>query len=402
LQQLENEGRAVEIGNLSRQSFALADVNDAAAARKRSADCAAAWRAPLQTDAALRNQLLASATVPDRYATWQRAVGLYPLVRWPFFAGVETWQREHQAQVERWAAAPPAMQRFVPDGIAPTAAHVAGLWRNRALDPLGLPQFQPDEAATLLAAHAPVIEIENRGDFDRFGALVWRDPAVAPTVDTAISVLYQRLAATRYRGRWLLQLVYTLWFPERPPRSRIDLLAGALDAVVVRITLAPDDGRPLLVDTMHGCGCYHLFLPTPEVLLRGDAPTDVEWAFSPITLPVPQAGQRFVIRLDSASHYVVGATLDDGRPGAPYDLRSESVLRSLPMPQGGTRSVFGPDGLVPGSERAERFLFWPMGIASAGAMRQWGHHATAFVGRRHFDDADLIEARFVIPRLEPR
>jgi hypothetical protein len=27
-------------------------------------------------------------------------------------------------------------------------------------------------------------------------------------------------------------------------------------------------------------------------------------------------------------------------------------------------------------------------------MRQWGTHATAFVGRRHFDDADLIERRF--------
>ena len=24
-------------------------------------------------------------------------------------------------------------------------------------------------------------------------------------------------------------------------------------------------------------------------------------------------------------------------------------------------------------------------------MRQWGHHATAFIGRRHFDDADLFE-----------
>jgi hypothetical protein len=36
-----------------------------------------------------------------------------------------------------------------------------------------------------------------------------------------------------------------------------------------------------------------------------------------------------------------------------------------------------------------------MGIASAGAMRQWGRHATAFVGRRHFDDADLFEKRFV-------
>ena len=27
-------------------------------------------------------------------------------------------------------------------------------------------------------------------------------------------------------------------------------------------------------------------------------------------------------------------------------------------------------------------------------MRQWGRQPTAFVGRRHFDDADLIERRF--------
>jgi len=56
----------------------------------------------------------------------------------------------------------------------------------------------------------------------------------------------------------------------------------------------------------------------------------------------------------------------------------------------------GSFGLVAGSERPERFLFWPMGIASAGAMRQWGRHATAFVGRRHFDDADLLEKRFAL------
>ena len=52
--------------------------------------------------------------------------------------------------------------------------------------------------------------------------------------------------------------------------------------------------------------------------------------------------------------------------------------------------------LVAGSERPERRLFWPMGIRSAGAMRQWGRHATAFVGRRHFDDADLLEKRFTL------
>jgi hypothetical protein len=29
-------------------------------------------------------------------------------------------------------------------------------------------------------------------------------------------------------------------------------------------------------------------------------------------------------------------------------------------------------------------------------MRQWGNHATAFIGRRHFDDADLTERRFAM------
>lgn len=400
LQQLESEGREVEIANLPSDAFPIAEAADAATARSRSAQCAQAWRRPLQVDAARRAQLLDNASVPDRYATWQRAVGLYPLVRWPFFAGVEGWQRAHQAQVERWSAEPPATQRFVPAGAAPDANRVAGLWRKRPHDALGLPQFQPDEVALLLAAHAPALEIETRGDFDRFGALVWRDGAVAPAIDAATPVLYQRLAATRFGGRWLVQLVYALWFPERPPRTRLDMLAGALDAVLVRITLAPDDGRVLLVDTIHGCGCYHLFLPTAEAQLRADAPTGIEWAFAPITLPTPQAGQRFVVKLDSASHYVVGAALDDGRPGTAYERRSEQSLRTLVLPRGGSRSVFGPDGLVAGSERGERFLFWPMGIASAGAMRQWGHHATAFVGRRHFDDPDLIERRFVIPALE--
>ena len=82
-----------------------------------------------------------------------------------------------------------------------------------------------------------------------------------------------------------------------------------------------------------------------------------------------------------------------------YAIQPYSELRSLQRPDGLRASAFGPDGLVPGTERAERFVFWPTGIDSAGAMRQWGRQATAFVGRRHFDDADLLEKRF---RLELR
>ncbi len=62
--------------------------------------------------------------------------------------------------------------------------------------------------------------------------------------------------------------------------------------------------------------------------------------------------------------------------------------------RGAAISAFGPRGLLAGGERAARFLFRPMGIESAGAMRQWGRHPTAFAGRQHFDDADLFEKRF--------
>ena len=58
------------------------------------------------------------------------------------------------------------------------------------------------------------------------------------------------------------------------------------------------------------------------------------------------------------------------------------------------KRLFGTDGIIAGTERLERFLLWPTGIANPGAMRQWGTHATAFVGRRHFDDPDLLDRAF--------
>ena len=77
--------------------------------------------------------------------------------------------------------------------------------------------------------------------------------------------------------------------------------------------------------------------------------------------------------------------------------RADTIFLSLPGEKEVRAVCLGPDGLVAGTERTERWLFWPMGIESAGAMRQWGRHATAFVGRRHFDDHDLVERRFELP-----
>jgi hypothetical protein len=66
-------------------------------------------------------------------------------------------------------------------------------------------------------------------------------------------------------------------------------------------------------------------------------------------------------------------------------------LLSLPAGKLGRRSLFGEDGLIYGTERFERFWLWPAGIKSAGGMRQWGRHATSFVGRSHFDDPRMLD-----------
>jgi hypothetical protein len=195
-----------------------------------------------------------------------------------------------------------------------------------------------------------------------------------------------------------LQLVYSVWFSERPADGPLDLLSGPVDGVVMRLTLAPD-GRPLLADSIHACGCYHLFVPGPALITRPAPRVGEEWVFAPVSLPWLAPGERLLWRLSSGEHMVESVTVApqtrDVSSGV-YQLVEEDSLRSLPLPEGGRRSVFAPDGIMPGTQRGERVLFWPMGIASPGAMRQWGRQPTAFVGRRHFDDPALIEERFVI------
>jgi len=160
------------------------------------------------------------------------------------------------------------------------------------------------------------------------------------------------------------------------------------------VTLAPD-GEPIIYDSMHACGCYHVFFPTERARPRPAPSALEEWAFVPQALPRVAEGERPVVTIATATHYVERVVLERGGASlVRYSLRPYEELRSLPRAGGAHASLFGPDGLVPGTQRLERFLFWPMGIVSSGAMRQWGRHATAFVGRRHFDDAELFERRF--------
>ncbi len=382
LQHLDEAARATELAN--------ADLNVEDLTRCRALLATA--------DAAALERLRATARVPDDYSIGLRALGLYPVTRLPFAAGIDRWHADTSAT---FATAVEALRvrgtlrRYGPaaSALAPSAA--------TAKDALGVPVFSAADLAVLFARHAPVLDIDVDGSYDQIGALAL-DANNHVIVDTATPVVYTRLTHTLLGGMVHPQLVYTFWFSERPPASAgsFDLLAGRLDGVVWRVTLDAR-GEALVYDSIHACGCYHLFFPTGSVTARELPTTLDETLFVAQTVSAPRQRESIMLRIESSTHYlqrVLVGPAAGAATGVPYRLQDERTLTTLERRAGGTRSAYREDGLIAGSERAERWFFWPMGIESAGQMRQWGHHATAFVGRRHFDDPLLFDAYFEIRR----
>ena len=407
LRQLDSEARQFELANLPsavRAAYAIPESNKL---RALLDTCSATITRAIFSRTDQFSELAQALTVPDHYASWKRALGVYPLTAIPFFQGVNAWQRSTEKRFAQSAAGDlsPAT-RYVPPAHASESTSVVQRYADSLRDALGIPQLGAGDWSQLLMQYAPIIDIEHgaRGPAatDRFGALGF-DHSTQPVVDSQQPRVYQRIAFTRVQGKTLTQLVYAIWFPERPANQWIDLLAGRLDGVMIRITL-DERGAPLLVDSIHACGCYHLFFPTPRLAPRPPPTPGMEWAFMPTALPAMKIGQRVQVRLAASSHYLVDIRAHDELQSTTdirYQLRDDNDLRALPLAGNGSKSLFKSDGLIAGTERGERFLFWPMGIASPGAMRQWGTHATAFVGRRHFDDVDLIEQRFELLPAQP-
>lgn len=343
-------------------------------------------------DAARFDDLLARAQVPDAYNEASRALGLYPLTRYAFAAGIAQWQED----TRRVFAAPLAelpvggtLTRYGVRAASPLPAVSLPVPR----DPLGVPLLSRFDRTVLLLRHAPVLEIDVQGEHDRPGALALEGDD-RPAVRAGQPVAYTRVEHALVDGVAHLQLVYTFWFTERPARHALDPLSGRIDGLIWRVTL-DRDGVPLVYDSIHPCGCYHVFFPTQRAMARPAADSLDEGLFAPQTVRAPGEGEAVVLRLESGTHYVQRVLIEPRAEIAlRYQLEDERQLTTLPRAGGGTRSAYGSDGLMPTTERSERFYFWPTGVASPGQMRQWGHHATAFVGRRHFDDPRLIDAYF--------
>lgn len=352
-------------------------------------------------------RLRKQAMVEDNYSSWQRALGLYPVMLIPIAWGINNHQQSirqvHQEKSGQQLHSATQFQiNYQPPLITQTSKlNVAAILKKASDNPLALPVLTARQQQTLLNHFAPILVVANKGPADEIGSLSWSANGGSLVVKPEKATAYTKISYTRYRHQNLLQLNYIFWFPERPLSSLFDLLGGHLDGITWRLTL-DSQGKVLMQDTMHNCGCYHMFYPGPQLQQKILPASLAEIAFVPQKTPTLKHGWRSKIHIAHSTHYInrLGSAVinpQDHLPGKTYQLEPYAALRNLPHPTLGFRSMFNDEGLVTGSARRERYLFWPLGIASAGAMRQWGRHATAFIGRRHFDDPDLIEKNFTVP-----
>jgi hypothetical protein len=266
---------------------------------------------------------------------------------------------------------------------------LAALLSRASQNALSIPDPVGQERQQLFETFAPIWEIDTASAADRIGAIGWRD-AFQAEVRAEAPVVYRFVTHTRFGPSRLLQLNYLIWFPDRPARGWLDLYAGKLDGLIWRVTLAPN-GKPIAYDSIHACGCYYQVFPGLGYRVQQPA-TDSEPVLSPSPVLPPPPGLRLVIRISSGEHYLQAVYPDRADVTAVrYRWRDHDELLSLPGPAGAHRSLFGRDGLVGQTRRLERFLLWPSGVPSPGAMRRIGTHAIALIGRRHFDDARLLE-----------
>jgi len=391
LVELDQTARQIELASLPPPVLAELTTRQAiattlpAALQRCSRQLQTADLADPERFAALRER----AIVPPDYLTWQQIVGLYPLSSLPISFGVARWHREaYQTFAQPLEALPVQgrLQRFRPLEEADQSVTTARLPQ----DALGIPTPDARQLTALFAVHAPVWEIDVTGSYDLPGVPYWQANG-KPGLNSANAVVYRYPSYTRWRNQALLQLNYLIWFSERPANGPLDILAGPLDGLIWRVTLNPD-GRPLVYDSIHACGCYHQFFPSGALRLRPAALDLPEPPLVPQAAPTLPVGKRLVIRLSSGSHYIQRVYADFAT-GDSYAWEDYRALYAVSY-GGQRRSLFGSDGLVVGTERSERWLLWPMGIPSPGAMRERGHHATAFIGRRHFDDPDLLDKLF--------
>lgn len=394
LQELDQQARQFEIANLpDSEIVALEGFRGRRGLSAEIAACADILQAEDFSNEKNRNQVRENAAAPEDYIPLRRFLGLYPLTSLIVSQRVSAWHAEVH---KTFSPGPPVgwqtIRYFPAESF--NMPYDAQIVQAAGRDALGIPVYTSEELETLFRKWAPVWEIQDQGDYDKLGEPIWTGKGVLK-IDTNRPVTYTLPSFTRFGDKILTQLNYIIWFPARPKESVLDIYGGFLDGLIYRVTL-DTNGEAILYETVHNCGCYYKAYPTERLQVQ----EKIVYAEPPLILQAPAlnpAKAFMTVAMESRTHYVqhlYPSTREIQGEKTVYSFADYNLLRSLPYHGDKRKSMFGRDSIVPGSQRLERFILWPTGILSPGAMRQWGRHAVAFVGERHFDDPFFMDKMF--------
>ncbi|UTA46398.1 hypothetical protein L1F30_09450 [Simiduia sp. 21SJ11W-1] len=342
--------------------------------------------------------LKTATTIPDEYRTGLRAIGLYPLTRLAFLAGVEGELNHMARQQADFSPAAAEWRYFKANFVRESftaSAHFSALFSARALVGEGLPA---DVAAwsSLFSRWAPVFAVADSpaavAGANMPGRLGRTDNGLLE-FNTGQPLMYVYPSLGRFEGAPVLQLNYQIWFAERPAKGPLDVLAGTLDGIHWRVHLAAD-GRPIAYDAMHTCGCWYQLYPAKGYQ---SVPNEDFWQEPHFVGGELALGEGPVVYLSENDHALLG--VGNGPVNgtfvqlgvAPVQWAGVGIYSRFSEAVRQYWAVFDARGVVPESGRSEALFFWPMGVPATGSHRAPGHHAVAFTGRRHFDDPTLLD-----------
>ncbi len=344
-------------------------------------------------DPELAHRVSAAIDIPSEYSLWRRTIGIYPLISLPVTAVsnrvFNDIRHRHQQPLE---SLPRSGTRLAYTATPTPETSLAHLFHPGNRDILGIPIISPPDAHRLAARYAPTMIQDIAADYDRIGAVAWRDDVLVVNGDTPTGYYYVGfglLGSTPH-----VQISYCFWYSSRSGPNAPWFEHGHLDGLTVRINL-DTHGDPFMVDLMNTCGCYHFFVPSADRVAAIHHP---EWGpdtLVPSWLPGGFPENPLSLYVSSGQHQVnhIAAAPYSGNSVA-YELRPYEALETLSYGGGQRRSMFDADGIAHGSGRIEPLLFFSMGIPAVGSMRQRGHHPIKLVGRAHFDDPDLFNQWF--------
>lgn len=334
-----------------------------------------------------------TASVPDDYSTKTQVLGLYPLSTPLLRSKISRYEKDVRSEFAEPASAligdgPQLLWQVEPvEDLSLVPKHLY----DTSPDELGLPGLVDSAWRAIAEAYAPQLAGLAAADARQLGAPTWT--AAGLTVDTAKPTVNYQIGFVRFGQMSLIQVDYFLWF-SRPAGASVAKDAAPIDGLIWRVTL-DEFLKPLAYDSLRASGREHFWFPV-QTRLQRQAEVDGQSPFLPQDGLAPES-PRLVL---AGSHGGLRQVQSAATPLANaetrrYQLQRYEELYRLPLPGGGSRSLFDTAGFVPGTDSVAPGWMLASGIAEPGRLRHLAHLPIDYIGRRHFDDAHLLETVFV-------